>query len=259
MVRRYQLYVLVGLFFWSGISAVADSFSTPRLRLHSYEALGFPPQLSKADVEWMIQTSSDELLGTSFVDLGAMSDFMHMHILFRPLSPLQPPQLQLSHPDVDVDWSQLEQQASLIHTQEYPFLREGRGYIWNGRELDRHLRNWILWLSDFPWAGRGEFSQAYLFSRFHEDPERRTISSDHLLAEYFGEDQGEWEYSLYFFRTRCEALEQLNISQEELEGSNILRISQPSGPVCLVLVSFYCRQSYNQRFCREGVELPSYY
>lgn len=220
-------------------SALA-SLETPPLRIMPFSQLQFPPQLSKQELSWVLQRTTDRLSGFAFQDLGDFSDFMHGHVIFRPLDGSELPERELTDPSWTPNWARLEAVGLLFHTQEYDMVRRGEPYVGPNGPLSSENRNWIYWLKDTEKGKRGELTPAKeLLERPPAKP-KYTVYSDDLLTSVFGAHPGRWEYSVYFFKVRCEDVNRL-ASPEALALSNVTSIRWKGRETCLLFQSFHCR------------------
>jgi hypothetical protein len=263
MKHRFLIFLFLSLNFliWSPVSRAApyEPFATPALRVLNFKDLHLPSQLTRDEVSWMLQTAADDLYETAFVDLGSMSDFMHMHVIFRPKNAgLVPPKDLMQDFEDRFDWSQMELRGSLIHTQEYPMLRKGKPYKTRaGVVLDHLMRNWVLWQGEdsFP---KGNIVRAHEWSEIQYKDIPFTVYAGDLRKDLFGEHPGDWEVSIYFFRVGCEQVDALPADVKN--RSNLIEVKLPGERACLNVVNFHCRNhADDQTKCGNSPELLPYY
>lgn len=250
---------------WPGLVVAAlmvlvgpvQAMEMPQLRLKTYAQLAFPPQLSRAELQWMLQTAASGLHGLAFEDMGDMSDFMHGHVVFQPLDGSEAPAKDLNDLSWTPDWSKLEAKAVLFHTQEFGYLRQGVPFLGPNGKLNGLDYNWLLFLKDNAKASRGELGRG---RDWHRDPvadQKFTVRVSDLDPRYFGPRPGSWEYAFYFFRIHCADLDALG-SVERIENSNLLDVKIGSERVCLALENFHCRSaSRTSDLCRGEKDLAS--
>ena len=227
------MFQIVIFFFIFSLPASANTLKTPPLELLEYESLLFPPQLDKKTVRWAIETSAESLFEKGYVDLGNMSDYMHIHAIFGPKKEADF-KVPRSLSDMDESaWSLLEIKAYLIHTQEFRFLRVNRKYLTQtGEELEYLMRNWILWPN-------GVLEKAHLYSK-RETPElSMTVRAGDLITALFGPYPGKLQFAFYFFRTHCD--EVTNTDTSGIKEDNILQLNIRNEEVCLIVLDLYCR------------------
>lgn len=227
-----------------------QAMEVPTLRLKSYSELKYPPQLPKSVLRNHLRQTARALHGVAFENLGDMSDWMHGHVLFRPPDGAASPARPLTDPAWEPDWSKLDLKGILFHTQEYDHLRKGRPYVGPQGSLDTYDRNWILMLTE---TSRKLVRALYWMD---ETPKKRpfTIRSDDLLKRVFGANPGNWEYSVYFFRVKCDQL--AAYTEAEIEDSNVFELYLKDERYCLAFESFHCRNnSETDPRCQRGPQL----
>lgn len=249
---RFSLLML-----FLSISSVAMArFETPTLRLQAFEELKLPPQLTRSEINSLLTTASKELYDYAFVDMGSMSDFMHAHIVFRPIDPMiSKPKVSLSSIHSKFDWSKLQLEAFLVHTQEYDFLRPDRSYIGSFGPLDPLARNWIIW----PSSMSKPVTAAHLLApKYEGEPRPHTVRVSDLDPELFGKNPDQWEYSFYFFRVDCSHRDKL--TEAEFMKSSLIEVKVGGERVCLNIVNFHCRNHpEDHSACGESQPMESYY
>lgn len=255
-MKRIVLFISLILLFLGADSFA--SFNTPPLRIRQFQDLKFPPQLHRGKVVEILQASATELYRHSYVDFGAMSDFMHLHALFRPINKnISTPETALTEIELNYDWSQVNLIAALAHTQEYSHLRPSKSYEFEGKTLDPFRRNWILWLSSYlmpewTWVRAHEF-----YTREYKELPR-TVRAAELNPDVFGEAPEDWEYSFYFFRVAC--TEQERINPAKLSSSTLVEIFLGDEKLCLNLVNFHCRYyPGDKENCGHEPDVASFY
>lgn len=234
-MRVFFLFVALMISF----SAFAE-LKTPPLRVMPFSQLQFPPQLSKEELSWVIQRTADRLSGFAFQDLGDFSDFMHGHVVFRPLDGSERPERDLTDPSWTPDWSRLEAVGILFHTQEYDMVRGGEPYMGPNGSLSSEDRNWIYWLKDTEKGRRGELTPAKMLLEKAPLKPKFTVYSDDLVKSVFGANPGRWEYSVYFFKVRCDEVENA-LLPADLSRSNVTSVRWNGAKTCLLFQSFRCR------------------
>lgn len=228
----------------------AHAMDVPVLRLKPYASLAFPPQLPKDALIEQLGATAFALHGLAFENLGDMSDWMHGHVLFRPRDGAEKPAYPLTDPSWTPDWAGLELKGILFHTQEYDHLRGGRPYVGPAGRLDPYDRNWLLLFQE---AGA---RLARAIDWMEKEPAKRpyTIRSDDLRRSEFGAKPGAWEFSVYFFRVKCENL--AGLDPAALADSNAFTLALNGERHCLVFESFLCRNySKTDPRCQQGVKL----
>lgn len=239
-------------------TAAAGTFDTPPLALQPYEKLHMPPQLPRAEVQWMLERAVEELDQKAFVDFGDMSDFMHAHVIFE-----HEPGLKLEKSINDLSWvppwESMAPVVALFHTQEYDNFRNKRPYRNRaGKIVSAEHRNQLLWLKDTKWTKRGEVISARHFARPNR-VEEYTISPVDLDEKVAGPNAREFDFSFYFFRAHCPDVDALLRKGMRVEESNVLELKVGGKRACVALVNFYCRNYPNdQRQCPEANLRPFY-
>ena len=238
--------------------ALADAFKNPPLNLREYKSLGFPSQLDKKTVHWAVETSAESLFERAYMDIGNMSDYMHIHAIFGPKEGVdfELPKRSLTHsPSLrENEWSLLEIKAYLIHTQEFPFLRDNKKYMTQtGKELDILMRNWILWPN-------GVIERAHLYSKRKPQRPPSTVWAGDLITPLFGPAPKKFEFTFFFFRIHCEDI--IDTDTLGIKEDNILQLEIRNEKICLALLNFKCRDQFlynNNPRCNGAKALTPYY
>lgn len=210
----------------------------PPLYYMSYKDVGFASYITKPEIENSLQIMMNQLYGVGFVDMGDISDLMHGHMLLstNPISGEKQPV------------------AVLYHSQEFKFFRKGKPYETTHGEINGFDRNWVLFLKDLSGYKRGDVIDANTLMTKKGKDKKYTIYSHELDLNVFGEDMKE-EQSYYFFRTKCNSIQSLNLNSDD----NIVVINNNyiQDQVCLALVSSICRNE-DAKHCITETPLPTY-
>lgn len=187
-----------------------------------------------------MQKLTNQTYGRGFVDLGDITDLMHVHVIMRPKNDnfKIPKNMSLTKLSWTPDWEQVQEVGALFHTQEYSFMRK-TPYIGPYGELDPIKRNWLLFLTDNKLGKKYQVVNAELLSdKKPQQNKTYTVNAEDINSSVFDFEIDDWQYSFYFFRITCQ-----EANSSKFDGDNLIEVFNhtTNERICLALMSFHCR------------------
>ena len=256
IIKKKILILLLALLSLSLQAEQLMGYNFP-MKVKPYSALNFPPMMTKADFQKILETAANQIpYRKAYYLLGHIADLMHGHLIFAHQEG------HTASPDFcqeEIDWDGLTPLAVLFHTQEFPdsytpsvFETLSDQEIEKLNKLDRKKRNWIMWLKTtglFRKKGsiqnaRWHMKKGVTFNR------RYTLYDEDINPKHFGKySRVADDWTFHFFAVDCEL-----IPERFKKDSNLIEIYHraENKKICLALENLICMEphsSHPEAYC----------
>ena len=199
-------------------------------KIYRFEKMGWPSEVSKAQIEAAIQALVTRGYGTAFRYIGVTEDWNHGHLTW------------------DIDSQKVI--GIIFHTQEgllpYFLLDSPNLYVQDGllNGLDRSQRSWIYFfesndilnLKTYALQEKPDSIDLELWNAWTRLGSYRPENVDpKKIGKHLGYEDKSQRDSIHFYRMNCPAMTDL-----KYENSNVIKIRVNNENVCLYLVNDFC-------------------